>query len=339
MAMFVGSCGLTMLVIISLTSQYLGVEGQQCKPSGILVCHPPPGRCNAKDDSECCVQGHQYKTYTCSPPVTSQTPAILTLNSFEAGGDGGGHAECDTRYHDDRFSLVALSTGWYNRGSRCERHIIINGNGRSVRIEVVDECDSKAGCDAKHPYQPPCWYNNVDASRTVWERLGVPQDRWGEMQNCRPTGYFRGTDPPAGKCDSDCCKAGQVYFTFQCSPDVSAQTNATLTLKSFQEGGGGGGPSKCDNKYHSDDTPVVALSTGWYGGGKRCGKEIIIRGNGRSVRAKVVDECDSTMGCDEKNGYQPPCSYNIVDASRAVWKALGLPENQWGQLDITWSDA
>lgn len=53
----------------------------------------------------------------------------------------------------------------------------------------------------------------------------------------------------------------------------------------------------------------------------------------------VVDECDSTMGCDDEHDYQPPCPNNIVDASRAVWEALGVPEGDWGELDITWSDA
>ena len=39
--------------------------------------------------------------------------------------------------------------------------------------------------------------------------------------------------------------------------------------------------------------------------------------------------------------YQPPCPNNIVDASKAVWKALGVPEesDDWGKLNITWSDA
>ncbi|KAK6143387.1 hypothetical protein DH2020_023735 [Rehmannia glutinosa] len=105
--------------------------------------------------------------------------------------------------------------------------------------------------------------------------------------------------------------------------------------------GDGGGPSECDNKYHFDDTPVVALSTGWYGGGSRCLNNIVVSGNGRSVTAMVVDECHSTMGCDEDHGYQPPFPNpnNIVDASKDVWKALGVPEGDGGELDITWSDA
>ncbi|KAF2318858.1 hypothetical protein GH714_011190 [Hevea brasiliensis] len=59
----------------------------------------------------------------------------------------------------------------------------------------------------------------------------------------------------------------------------------------------------------------------------------------KSVKAKVVDECDSTMGCDADHDYQPPCANNIVDASKAVWKALGVPEDDWGEMDIYWSDA
>ncbi|KAK4411015.1 Kiwellin-1 [Sesamum angolense] len=163
------------------------------------------------------------------------------------------------------------------------------------------------------------------------------------LQSCKPSGKIMGKKPPPGQCnqenDSDCCKAGELYTTYKCSPPISGTTKAVLTLNSFEKGGDGGGPSECDNNYHSDDTPVVTLSTGWYSGGSRCLNNITISANGRSVMAMVVDECDSTMGCDEDHDYQPPCPNNIVDASKAVWKALGVPENDWGGLDITWSDA
>ncbi|GKE46006.1 putative ripening-related protein 1 [Tanacetum coccineum] len=105
---------------------------------------------------------------------------------------------------------------------------------------------------------------------------------------------------------------------------------------SFLKGGDGGGTSECDNQYHSIDTPVIVLSTEWYKGGDRCHKNITINGNGRSVEAMVVDECDSTMGCDVDHDYPPPCPNNIADASEAVWKALGVSEDNWGDLDITW---
>ncbi|KAL3009140.1 hypothetical protein AAZX31_07G068700 [Glycine max] len=144
---------------------------------------------------------------------------------------------------------------------------------------------------------------------------------------CRPSGRIRGQKPPPGECnkenDSDCCVQGKMYTTYKCSPT----------------GGDGGGPSECDNQYHSDDTPVIALSTGWFNNRSRCLHNITISANGKRVVAMVVDECDSTIGCDEDHDYQPPCSNNIVDASKAVWGALGVPHNQWGGLEITWSDA
>ena len=161
--------------------------------------------------------------------------------------------------------------------------------------------------------------------------------------SCSPSRKIRGRKAPQGQCnrenDSDCCVQGKLYPTYTCSPRVTDNTKATLTLNSFQKGGDGGGPSECDNQYHDDDTPVVALSTGWYSGGSRCLNKITISANGRSVEAMVVDECDSTMGCDDEHDYQPPCPNNIVDASKAVWKALGVPKDNWGELDITWSDA
>ncbi|CAN4111620.1 unnamed protein product [Withania somnifera] len=120
-----------------------------------------------------------------------------------------------------------------------------------------------------------------------------------------------------------------MYTTYKCSPPVTGNTKAVLTLNSFQKGGDGGGPSECDNQYHS-----MILR-----GGDRCLNYITINANERSVKAKVVDECDSTKGCDEEHDYQPPCPNNIVDASNAVWRTLGIPEGDWGDYDITWSDA
>ncbi|CAN4119077.1 unnamed protein product [Withania somnifera] len=121
------------------------------------------------------------------------------------------------------------------------------------------------------------------------------------LQACHPSGKIRGIKPPPGQCNpenySDCCKQGKIYTTYKCSPLVTGNTKAVLTPNSFQKGGDGGGPSN----------------------------------------AKVVDECDSTMGCDDEHDYQPPCPNNIVDASKAVWEALGIPEGDWGDYDITWS--
>ncbi|KAE8721289.1 hypothetical protein F3Y22_tig00016563pilonHSYRG00123 [Hibiscus syriacus] len=145
-----------------------------------------------------------------------------------------------------------------------------------------------------------------------------------KAQTCDPSGNIQGTTPPPGQCNqennAECCVEGEVYTT-------------------FQEGGDGGGPSKCDNRYHSDDEPVVALSTGWFGQSSRCNKFININGNGKTARALVVDECDSRVGCDDEHAYQPPCGNNIVDGSKAVWTALGVPESEQGELDVTWSDA
>ncbi|KZV14682.1 Ripening-related protein, partial [Dorcoceras hygrometricum] len=57
-----------------------------------------------------------------------------------------------------------------------------------------------------------------------------------------------------------------------------------------------------------------------------------------NIKATVIGACDSAMRCDADNGYQPPCGNNIVDASKAVWEARGVPEDSWNVLNITWSD-
>ncbi|GFY92544.1 hypothetical protein Acr_08g0009400 [Actinidia rufa] len=112
--------------------------------------------------------------------------------------------------------------------------------------------------------------------------------------------------------------------TYAFSPAVLSRTKATLTINNFQAGGDGGGPSECDRKYHSYHLPIVLLSTGWYNRGRRCFDNITISATGRSVVAMVVDECDSTMECDQDHNYQPPCDNNIVDASKSVWPSASL---------------
>lgn len=144
-------------------------------------------------------------------------------------------------------------------------------------------------------------------------------------QSCKPSGSLT--------CD------GQTKPTYTCSPPVSSSTSAILTLNDFSAGGDGGGPSECDGQFHDNTERIVALSTGWYAGGSRCGQMIsITASNGRSVTAKVVDECDSRNACDEEHAFQPPCDNNIVDGSDAVWNALGLTEGD-GRVPITWSMA
>ncbi|XP_024996418.1 putative ripening-related protein 2 [Cynara cardunculus var. scolymus] len=113
---------------------------------------------------------------------------------------------------------------------------------------------------------------------------------------------------------------------------ISAQPSniaATMTINSFEKGGSGGDPSECDGKYHSNETPIVALSSQWYDHGKRCFKYINIYYKDKSTQAMVVDECDSSKGC----------ANDIVDASKAVWKALAVPGSEWGETKVTWSDA
>lgn len=53
---------------------------------------------------------------------------------------------------------------------------IVAGNGRSTTAKVVDECDSRAGCDKEHAGQPPCHNNIVDGSDAVWKALRLNED-------------------------------------------------------------------------------------------------------------------------------------------------------------------
>lgn len=160
------------------------------------------------------------------------------------------------------------------------------------------------------------------------------------LAECKPSGYLKGTSTPNcnTKNKSECCEANKSYPQYYCSPPITSSTQAKMTLNSFAKGGDGGGKPDCGD-YHNDGELVVALSTGWYNHRSRCGKNIRINGNGKSVLAMVVDECDSVNGCDSVHAYQPPCGNNIVDASQAVWDKLGYHGDDVGDAQITWSDA
>ena len=81
------------------------------------------------------------------------------------------------------------------------------------------------------------------------------------------------------------CENGMIYTNYYCSPSV-VLIKVVLTLNNFEDGGA---KPECDKNYHSDDTP------GWhYQPG----------GNGQIVQVMVVDECDSTKGCDGDHDYQ-----------------------------------
>ncbi|XP_028792018.1 kiwellin-like [Neltuma alba] len=150
---------------------------------------------------------------------------------------------------------------------------------------------------------------------------------------CRGGGGGGGTCQASGNLTCN----GKSYPQYRCSPTVTSSTQAILNLNDFSEGGDGGAPSECDEQYHSNSERVVGLSTGWYNNGSRCGKMIKITArNGKSTTAKVVDECDSVNGCDSEHSGQPPCGYNIVDGSQAVWNALGL-DSSVGKVEVTWS--
>ncbi|PQM33705.1 putative ripening-related protein 1 [Prunus yedoensis var. nudiflora] len=85
------SNGSIVLLVILLSTICLVAEAQQCRPSGKIRGRKAPARqCNKENDSDCCVAGKMYPTYTCSPPLSGSTKAYLTLNSFEKNGDGGG---------------------------------------------------------------------------------------------------------------------------------------------------------------------------------------------------------------------------------------------------------
>ncbi|CAN1175650.1 Putative ripening-related protein 2 [Linum perenne] len=108
---------------------------------------------------------------------------------------------------------------------------------------------------------------------------------------------------------------------------------ARLTLVSFAttwQDGGWSTPGCEVRVFDGEKEKVVVLSSDWYDKGRMCNKFVRITGGweGRMVTARVVGECDTSLGCDG----------DVIDASRAVWKGLRVPSKEWGRrrLMVTW---
>ncbi|CAN0916430.1 unnamed protein product [Linum grandiflorum] len=188
-----------------------------------------------------------------------------------------------------------------------------------------DDCDGKLAC-----IRGKCNDDPQVGTTTICRRATPPSS---------PTPTPGGGGGGGGVCrTSGTLSCGRRKFQqFKCSPPVTSSTKATLTLNDFSKGGDGGSPSECDERFHENSEAVVALSSGWYDGGSRCGKKIrITASNGKSVVAKVVDECDSVNGCDKEHAGLPPCKNNIVDGSAQVWRVLDLDQDK-GLVPVTWT--
>ncbi|KAL6883562.1 hypothetical protein ACP4OV_010976 [Aristida adscensionis] len=159
--------------------------------------------------------------------------------------------------------------------------------------------------------------------------------------SCHISGFIHGKGRNCNKENGleNCCIAGKRYPQFRCSPPVSAKTSAGLRFSIFDNGEDRQGIALCDRRAHGNSELVVTMSSGWLrlGGTNRCNKKIRVTANGRSVLAKVVDECDSVNGCDEEHDFEPPCRNNVINGSPGIWKALRLNESL-GELEVTWSD-
>ena len=105
-----------------------------------------------------------------------RVPAVMTVNSFQQGGSGGGPASCDGQYHSGSECIVSLSSDWYAGGKRCGKMIRIKDNSSilgGITVIVVDEYD---GCDGELGASPAVWHNfgldpNLGEVNVTWYDL------------------------------------------------------------------------------------------------------------------------------------------------------------------------
>ncbi|KAJ3682263.1 hypothetical protein LUZ60_014836 [Juncus effusus] len=164
----------TFLFLILQTESSIRIIIGTCHASGFITSKA--GTCTATTAASCCLAGQTYPQYRCSPPITGATSAILYKASFS-----NTTTKCENKTYPDSELVVSLSTGWYNGGTRCLKNVTIEGNGNSVLVRIVGECDSVNGCEESTGNGQPCGENWIMASPAVWDQLGVPQTQSNEL--------------------------------------------------------------------------------------------------------------------------------------------------------------
>ncbi|GKA82367.1 putative RlpA-like domain superfamily, kiwellin, partial [Tanacetum coccineum] len=108
-----------------------------------------------------------YSTYKRLLLASRNTRATLVIADYDKGGDSGGPADCDGKYHSNEMFIVSLPYRWYNDGKKCFKFININYKGKNVQPMVVDESNTD---------------NTIVASKAVWRFLQVPESEWGDLE-------------------------------------------------------------------------------------------------------------------------------------------------------------
>ncbi|KAJ3027225.1 UNVERIFIED_CONTAM: hypothetical protein HDU68_004228 [Siphonaria sp. JEL0065] len=279
----------------SCVSDTIEYQGSPCDPS------------NADENLICCLPGESYAGYSCSPPIdrTHGTLAVMTNNDFTEGGSGGGLGNCikNNQWPGPNDAVVALSTGWFNGGSRCLQEIYIYWNGKMTTATVVDECDSRNGCDSDHSGQRPCQVNVVDASNAVCEALGcdselnqyitwsdTPIDPNGVTTTTTTTaGPVTGITTAANNAAATCTGSASSVTDLAFNPTAKASGNS-ITLSQAQGHGQSFTVSavKGCGSYAADASiPVVGISTG-------CGFSIAVPSGCEIQVVSVYNQFSST---------------------------------------------
>merc|ERR1712093_388494 len=128
-----------------------------------------------------------------------------------------------------------------------------------------------------------------------------------------------------------CSKASQCKKN-KSSSSSSASSKKVVNLSTSSSFSGKGtwytqnGVAGSCGKVNPDSALIIAMNTPQVSGGAHCGKYVTLtnQANGKSVRAKVADEC-------------PGCSYGSLDLSLAAFKAIGNLDTGVLSLKWTWS--
>ncbi|XVF78791.1 hypothetical protein PTKIN_Ptkin14bG0165400 [Pterospermum kingtungense] len=300
------------------------IKARKCLPGNIRGKKSPLGQCNTENDSDC------------SPPVSRHTKAtILTLNRFEARGGGGDPSESDEQYHSDGGDD---KTGTFDNKKGCRNpppvppctNTTCGGRSESDDDQYHSDggddktgtFDNKKECLKPAPV-PPCTNTTCGArseSDNDQYHSDVGDDKTGTFDNKKGCPKLA----PVPPCTNTTCGArsesdDDQYHSEGGDDKMEMFNNKKGCLKHdnppsppsplpsappCQNATCPPGPSESDDQYHSDDKTVVALSTGCINN---------IHGNGKSVRAKVVDGCDFTGCCKNKSQLSQPCNCTTCD--------------------------
>ncbi|KNZ53607.1 uncharacterized protein VP01_318g5 [Puccinia sorghi] len=188
----------------------------------------------------------------------------------------------------------------------------------------IDSNATNAGGSTHSSSQPNPYYQHAQDSEEKTPNYSKSQSpkKWDQSSAQTSKVTKLASNPGSSSSQSYSTSSSHVQYGESYGASQASESESSYHGKAtfFSQDGN---PGAC-GKTHQDSDFVVAIQSEMYGGGKFCGKTIIVtrKSTGHSIKCVAADECP---GCPTDQS---------LDLSIAAFNALGDPDE--GVFDISW---